>query len=87
MAAATKLRVASGSTIGSAGRKLDQAHLRARVQRDVLGNVEGLEAAVLRVPGHRDHAVGVDTVDARVVTDPELHRVPSAHVRPGYPAI
>jgi hypothetical protein len=40
------------------------------------------ETAVLRVPGHRDHAVGVDAVDARVVADPELHRTPSRHLRP-----
>ena len=57
------------------GREGHGAEARARVQRDVLGHVERLEAAGLGVPGHRDHRVGVDPVGAGVVADPELHCV------------
>jgi len=53
--------------------KVTAPEARARVQRDVLRKVEGLEAALLRVPGHRDHLVGVGAVGAGVVAEPELH--------------
>jgi hypothetical protein len=56
------------------GRREDgRADARARVERDVLGKVEGLEAALLRVPGHRDHLVRVGAVETGVVAEPELH--------------
>ncbi len=54
-------------------REHGRAHGGARVQRDVLGDVERLETALLRVPGHRDHLVRVGTVVGRVVNKPELH--------------
>src|SRR4029077_4530620 len=46
---------------------------RARVQRDVLGGVEGLEAALFRVAGHRDHLVRVGAEETGVVHEPEFH--------------
>jgi hypothetical protein len=62
------------------GREHRRAHRRARVQRDVLGHVEGLKADVFRVPGDRDHGVRVDPVEARVVHDAELHgALPDPH--------
>src|SRR5580658_10670026 len=58
-----------------AGRERDRAYLRAGVQHDVFWQVEGLEAAVLGVPGDGGQVVRVNPVVRRVVDDPELHSV------------
>ena len=73
MAAATKARQLE--RVGDRrGRRDDgRAQAGARVQGDVLGDVEGLEAAGFRVPGGRDHQVGVVAEETRVVGEPELH--------------
>jgi MerR family transcriptional regulator, light-induced transcriptional regulator len=58
------------------GRERPAVDVRARIQRDVLGQVEGLEAAGFGVPRDRGHRVRVDdAIGTGVVADAELHCV------------
>src|SRR6202035_2105317 len=56
-------------------RDLDGTQHRTGIQHDVLRHIEGLEAAVLGVPGERGYLVGVNTVITRVVANSELHGI------------